>query len=213
MNPENTPARERWDRFIVFEGIDGSGRTTQRNLLADFLAERSIPLFSTAEPTNSEIGRMIRRVLAGDLLVRPETLAYLYATDRHEHLYGAGGVRERLHAGELVICDRYLFSSLAYQGRSCGADLPERLNLGFPLPTLLVYFDMPPEQAFSRIAGRETPDIFEKRDFLSEVSESYEGVLGRFESQGLDILRIDGSLPIQEVALQVREAVLAVIEP
>ncbi len=212
MTAEDTPFREVWERFVVFEGIDGTGTTTQRNLLSEALTDKSIPFHSTAEPTGSEIGRMIRRILAGDLRVRPETLAYLYATDRNEHLYGEGGIREHLQSGKLVVCDRYLYSSLAYQGCSSGKELPDRLNLGFPLPSLLVYFELPPDRALNRISGRGSPDIFERRDFLTEVSKAYEDVLSRFSGQGTEILRIDGSRSIPDIAREIRDAVLPLVE-
>lgn len=212
MKSQQGRSREVWDRFIVFEGIDGTGTTTQRNLLSRWLESRSIPFHSTAEPTDSEVGRMIRRVLAGELRVRPETLAYLYATDRNEHVFGDGGIRDHLQAGRVVVCDRYLFSSLAYQGCSCGPELPERLNRGFPLPSLLIYFQLSPDHAVSRISGRGTPDLFERSDFLSEVSRAYEGILDRFAAQGLKILRIDGSRPIPEIAEKIRDAVLSAVE-
>lgn len=212
MNVESTPSREVWERFVVFEGIDGTGTTTQRNLLSETLTDKSIPFHSTAEPTGSEIGRMIRRVLSGDLHLRPETLAYLYATDRNEHLYGDGGIQEHLRSGKLVVCDRYFFSSLAYQGCSCGKELPERLNRGFPLPSLLVYFELPPDHALSRISGRGTPDIFERREFLTEVATAYEDILARFPAPGLDILRIDGSRSIPDIAREIRDAVLSLVE-
>lgn len=209
MTSKPNRTREVWERFIVFEGIDGTGTTTQRNLLSETLAGRSMPFHSTAEPTDSEIGRLIRGVLAGDVRMGPETLAYLYAADRNEHLYGPGGIRDHLRAGEFVICDRYIFSSLAYQGCTCGPELPDRLNQGFPLPSLLIYFYIPPERAISRISGRGAPDLFERGEFLSEVSRAYEGILARFTSRGMRILRVDGSRSIPEVAEEIREAVLS----
>ena len=212
MKIRSAGSREVWDRFIVFEGIDGTGTTTQRNLLSEALEKRSIRFHSTAEPTDSDIGRMIRKVLAGDIHVLPETLAFLYATDRNEHVFGMGGIREQLEADTLVICDRYLFSSLAYQGCSCGPELPERLNQDFPLPSLLVYFDLPPDHAISRISGRGVPDIFEQSDFLSRVSRAYDEILNRYADLGLKILRIDGSRSIPEVAEDVFRAVLSSIE-
>ncbi len=212
MKYQATASREVWDRFIVFEGIDGTGTTTQRNLLSETLRTRSIPFHSTAEPTDSEIGRLIRKILAGDVRVRPETLAYLYATDRNEHIFGEGGIREHLDAGEVVVCDRYFFSSLAYQGSACGPELPERLNQGFPLPSLLVYFELSPDRALSRISGRGVPDIFERGDFLSQVSRAYEDILNRCADQGLRVIRIDGSRTIPEVADDIQRAVLSAIE-
>lgn len=209
MNTEKNLSRKILKRFVVFEGIDGTGTTTQMNILSRRLSDLDVPYFCTAEPTDSPVGAMIRRALSGDYPVRPETLAYLYATDRNEHLYGENGIQNQLLSGKLVISDRYFFSSLAYQGFSCGSELPERLNSGFPLPSLLVYFELSPETAFNRISNRGVPDIFERREILSEVAAAYERILKRFSSEGLEILRIDGSLPITAVSDLIWSAIFA----
>ena len=211
MSVPNSPSRPILERFVVFEGIDGTGTTTQLNILSRSLASLGIPFLTTAEPTDSELGKMIRRVLSGEYPVSPETLAFLYATDRNEHIFGNGGVREQIEFGKLVVCDRYFFSSLAYQGCTCGIDLPERLNQSFPLPSLLIYFELSPDAALERVSSRGTPDIFERREFLREVSESYDRILDRFSKEGLKILRVDGSRPIPEISERIKAAVLSLI--
>ncbi len=112
-------------KFIVFEGLDGAGTTTQLHLLEKNLKEAGVTVFATAEPTDSAIGRLIRSVLRKEISVEPKTLAMLYATDRYEHLYGKGGIIEHLDAGDTVICDRYLYSSIAYQSITCGINNPQ----------------------------------------------------------------------------------------
>lgn len=209
MKQETGCSRQILEKFVVFEGIDGTGTTTQLNILSRTLAQRGVPHFMTSEPTDSELGRIIRRVLSGSYPMTPETLAYLYATDRNEHIFGAGGILENIRSGKFVVSDRYLFSSLAYQGISCGNDLAERLNRGFPLPSLLVYFELSPETALERISARGAPDMFERREFLRSVSNAYERILERYSSEGLSILRVDGSLSIPKVTDLVWNAVAA----
>ena len=133
---------EKLGNFAVFEGLDGSGTSTQLRLLEQKLAGRAIqnPVFlATYEPTDGAIGKLIRSVLKKDIVIRAETLARLFAADRGEHLYAAGGIIERCRRGELVICDRYTLSSLVYQGIECGIELPRSLNSSFPSPELLLF--------------------------------------------------------------------------
>ena len=106
--------------FAVFEGPDGSGRSTQLALLKNrFDAEERVDAaFFTREPTGGELGKLIRRALAGVVPAHPDTLSFLFAADCNEHLYGAGGIVEAIEGGKAAFCDRYLFSSIVYQGRA-----------------------------------------------------------------------------------------------
>ena len=157
--------------FIVFEGIDGAGTTTQLNILKDKL--KSKPSWFTAEPTTKETGVFLRKVLKGDIVLHPDTTARLFAADRCEHLYGKDGILEHTQKGELVICDRYLFSNLAYQSSECGSSLPEELNKSFPLPQIVFYFDISPDISINRITGRGVTEIYEKKDFLEKTRANY----------------------------------------
>ncbi|MCX7025625.1 MAG: dTMP kinase [Spirochaetes bacterium] len=186
--------------FIVFEGIDGTGTTTQIRELVGTLRRRGMRVWATAEPTSSPIGMLIRGMLRGETPARPETIAYLFAADRHEHLFGQGGIVERSGGGEIVVCDRYLFSSLAYQGSTCGKDLPERLNRDFPLPSLVFHFRVDPETSLERVKSRGSIEIFEHIEFQHRVSEAYEGVFGDFAGSGMKIVGVDAGKPIAETA-------------
>jgi len=104
------------DRFIVFEGIDGSGTTTQLNRLLKFCSDHKIKAIGTQEPTSSPIGLLIREFLSRKEEFAEETIIRLFATDRCQHVYGKDGVIKNIEEGFLVCSDRYLFSSLAYQG-------------------------------------------------------------------------------------------------
>jgi len=196
------------NNFVVFEGCDGSGTTTQLTTLEDFFQQNGNrlslpPLYKTNEPTNGSIGKVIRSFLRKELALLPETVALLFAADRNEHLYGSGGIAERCARGELVVSDRYLPSSLVYQGLVCGEELPARLNRDFPGPELLVFFDIDPETAQRRMAGRDVREVYEYLDFQIRIRERYKSLLPRFASQGVQVEIIDASPPAEEVAGQV----------
>ena len=198
------------DNFVVFEGVDGSGTSTQIGLLRERFGPgglRDPVLHATAEPTDGAIGRLIRRALGKDPAMLPTTLAGLFAADRNEHLYAPGGIRERCLRGELVVCDRYVLSSLAYQGIECGDGLPRALNSGFPAPALLLFFDLDPLAAQERMRGRESLDIFENLDFQLRVRDRYLALLDEYRSLGAAVRTIDAAQNPEKVALDVWSAV------
>lgn len=204
----NNPVMTIIHNFAVLEGGDGSGTTTQLELLGKRFAGPGLPSFhATREPTGGPIGVLIRRVLKGEIPLLPETAARLFAADRNEHLYGPGGVVERCGRGELVASDRYTPSSLVYQGIACGDELPASLNASFPLPELLIFFDLESETALKRIASRPEKDIYEYLDFQIQVRARYKALFPRYEKEGVRVEYIDASLPPQEIAEQVWRAV------
>ena len=169
--------------FIVFEGLDGSGKSTQAAILADRLYHDGHAVWLTAEPTEQEIGRHIRAILQGEYRVPPETLAVLYAGDRFEHLYRpqSGIMAHCGEIGEWVVCCRYIFSSLAYQGLTCDETLVANLNRDFPLPAHLIYLDLSPEESRQRRLSRSVDDIFEAQlQFQSRVYERYRQILAHY---------------------------------
>ncbi len=186
-----TAERSILKRFIVLEGGDGAGTTTQLRILGEALRRAGIAHWITAEPTDLPEGRLIRRVLSGELPRDPGTLARLFAADRNEHLRGKDGILRRLERGEAVVCDRYVLSSLAYQGVACGPELPALLNADFPLPELLIYFDIAPEESVGRLASRESLDIFEDIPFQEKVRAAYRAELARYASSGMRIETLD----------------------
>jgi dTMP kinase len=194
-------------RFIVLEGVDGAGTTTQLARIDEALSLAGVAHWKTAEPTGRPEGRLIRSILGGELGADPGTVAHLFAADRHEHLFGSGGIVERLGRGEAVVCDRYVLSSLAYQGVACGWDLPYALNRGFPLPELLIFFDVEPELSMGRIGHRGKREIYEELPFQERVRKAYEDALRHFEGSPMRVLRVDASLPVQEVGALVLDAV------
>ncbi len=190
--------------FIVFEGIDGAGTSTQIDLLKNS-PERD-KFFFTTEPTDSPTGLFLRQMLQGKVTLDPKTSAFLFAADRNEHLYGSSGsncgIVEQCNSGKIVVSDRYLFSSLTYQSVTCGDELPRMLNSKFPLPEILFFFEIDPEISLKRVDGRGEREIYEKIDFLRATENRYVQVVEEYEKMntGMKIVRLDASKPVEEVA-------------
>ena len=207
FNPMKTVTQPHLERFIVFEGGDGAGTTTQLKILGRSLERSGVPHWITSEPTDHPEGLLIRRILAGELSRDPGTLARLYAADRNEHLRGKGGILEHLDRGDTVVCDRYIFSSLAYQGVACGPELPFELNSGFPLPKLLIFFDIQPSLSMERLSSRSSLDIFEELPFQEKVHIAYKEAIGRYYDSGMSVVIVDASRPVEIVASAIRSAI------
>ena len=185
--------------FIVFEGIDGAGTSTQLKLLSEKYSEN---IYITAEPTEFETGIFLRKMLKGDFPLDSKTAAFLFAADRNEHLFGKGGIKEQTEKNKIVACDRYIFSSLAYQSVSCGWDLPYKLNEDFPLPEILFFFEIDPEISLQRIQGRGFTEIYEKLDYLKKTEEQYLKVISFFEKKHpeMKIVRVNACDSIEKTA-------------
>ena len=190
--------------FAVFEGLDGTGTTSQLRLLQEAFATRGLQnaVCFTCEPTGGSIGRLTREALSGAAGFDQKTIAYLFGADRCEHIYGKGGVIEQLQAGKAVFSDRYLFSSLAYQGLAAGIELARAINAPFPLPEYLFFFDLPVKTAMERIEKRDIPrEIYEKEAFQQQVAEEYRSILDYYTETAPDmrIIHIDASETIAEI--------------
>ncbi len=198
--------------FIVFEGIDGAGTTTQLKRLAHNLGEQNV--WTTAEPTDAETGRFLRRMLRGEFSVTEETAAYLFAADRCEHIFGKGGVKEQAESGKIVLCDRYFFSSLAYQSVSCGKDLPALLNSPFPLPELLLYFKIDPQISLSRVEKRGgTKEIYEKLEFQRRTAALYDQVMSEYKGSkgsGMNLVEVDAAATMDDIEAFILKTVQAI---
>lgn len=188
--------------FIVFEGIDGAGTTTQIKKLEERLGADKV--FRTAEPTTNETGKFIRRMLKGEFSVDEKTASYLFAADRCEHIFGKNGVIQQTQEGKIVISDRYFFSSLAYQSVTCGKEIPELLNSPFPLPEYLFYFKINPEVSLARVNSRgESKEIYEKIDFQKKTAALYDAVMEEYKGpkgSGMKLIEVDASKSIEEIS-------------
>jgi dTMP kinase len=188
------------DRFIVLEGLDGAGTTTQLRLAAEKLAADGRPHFCTSEPTDHPLGLLIREVLTHRRSVHPTTLALLFAADRAEHLLAAGGgILNHLERGELVISDRYLFSSLAYQSLDCDFEYVRALNAEFPLPRDVVFLDTPVRESQRRLGGREGLELFDGAEIQDRILENYRRGFALYRDSGLRLHVLDGTLPPAEI--------------
>jgi dTMP kinase len=187
------------ENFAVFEGGDSSGTTSQLELLKEHLRNMAVPFLATFEPTDGPIGRLIRSALKKEISVGNKSLAMLFAADRNEHVFGPSGVAERCAKGELVVSDRYVLSSLAYQGVECGDDFPMILNSSFPAPELLFFFDIDPKIAIDRIKNRPSPEIFEYLEFQVKVREKYLNLLNFYRDSDVKVTIIDAAESREEI--------------
>jgi dTMP kinase len=201
-----------WDNpvlpgFIVFEGLDGAGTTTQAQRLHRFLDTEGEEAVHTWEPTDFLTGKTIRALLHGPEFAEPWTLALLFAADRYEHLHRPDtGILSNLKAGKVVVSDRYLFSSLAYQGSFADFSAVESLNHQFPLPEHLIFIDTPRDTALQRLATRKTRDSLEHESVQVRAEYTYRGVISDFERAGrIQVHRIDGDLDVETISGQIRE--------
>lgn len=195
------------ENFVVFEGIDGSGTSTQLSYLKEKYSQKK--LFFTAEPTNSPIGLCIRNILKGDLVVSDSTMAYLFAADRNEHIYGQNGIIEKQKEGFTVFSDRYLFSSLAYQNPLCPIGLPQKLNENFPLPEYLFYFDIDPEDSLNRVKNRGETEIYETLAIQKQTAAEYKKILTFYKKtnyKSMKIIEIDAKKSIEEVHKKIMDS-------
>ena len=194
--------------FIVLEGLDGAGTTTQSRLLAEALRADGHAVHETREPSDGPVGVQIRQALrsrvvrrGGDRLT-PETIALLFAADRVDHV--ADEVRPALDAGRIVVSDRYVHSSIAYQGSELPVDWVVSIDARAPAADLVVFVDVPVETCLARIDGRGERELFERREFLEAVVARYEEA---FTLRPDPVVRVDGSRSIDAV----HEAIVAAV--
>ncbi|MGC9099531.1 MAG: dTMP kinase [Candidatus Micrarchaeia archaeon] len=159
--------------FIVFEGLDGAGSTTQASLLESYFKSEGRKVLLTKEPTQGIVGGMIRAVLRGDLSISNEMLQLLFAADRSYHVDKE--VEPALNKNYVVISDRYLFSSIAY-GSASGLDKDwlKKINEKFRLPDISILIDVSPNTCIKRISeNRFSVELFEKEESLRKVRQEY----------------------------------------
>lgn len=190
--------------IIAIEGIDGSGKSTQAELLRKRMCENNIKCVLTNEPSGGEIGSLIREVLAGKSNVDPRVLAHLFAADRLDHLLNSqSDVNLEMSKNTFFIIDRYYLSSFAYQTDAFGLELLAALNavaLRFFKPLCHVFIDVSPKTALNRIRLRGSDrDLYENEQTLIKIRESYLEVFDRLSAEE-NIVVIDGSRDISCVS-------------
>ena len=200
--------------FITLEGPEGSGKTTAVEATVKALEEKGYQIVRTREPGGTPISEQIREVILDkrNTSMDPRTEALLYAASRRQHLVEK--VWPALKEGKIVICDRYLDSSLAYQGGARGLGVDNVLNVNLfatenTFPDLTLLFDIKPEEGLKRIAANASREVnrldLEKLEFHNKVRETFLSLAKRYPER---FVIIDASKSREEVAKATLEAIL-----
>lgn len=204
-------------RFIVVEGLDGSGKSTQISALAQNLQARGYEVFLTAEPTDYETGAYIRRILSESLSKNMYLQAALFLADRLEHItHPEHGIKKQLEKGKTVICDRYYYSSFAYQGTQSDMDWVMDINLNCAeilRPDMCVFLDVDPMTCKTRLdCSRAKLELYEKDvEILRSVRQNFLDVFRRLqESENIRVIKADREQ--SAVAKDVLHAALEVLD-
>jgi dTMP kinase len=206
--------------FIVFEGIDGSGTSTQAEMLKNYFLTNKNSCHLTCEPSDGPIGNMIRQAFKGRLNLSKgknpyvidgnlfdEQMAYLFAADRHDHLYNEiDGVVKLINEGVTVISTRYYFSSYTYHCNSeADFELVTNLNSRFPKPDLVIYLDNTVDVSMDRMRSRVFKDEYENEKKLALVKCNYDKVFKQYEGE---ILFVDATKSIANIHNLIVEKIL-----
>ncbi|MBE5729548.1 dTMP kinase [Candidatus Parvarchaeota archaeon] len=173
-------------KLIVFEGLDGAGLRTQATLLEVYLKEKKYRTLLTSEPTNGLIGGLIRSRLQGEIKLSNRTLQLLFSADRAQHVEEV--IQPAINSNKIVICDRYIFSTLAYGYASkLNYRWLRQLNLSFRLPDLGILLDVKPSVSLGRISSSVSSfEIFNKEKELSDVRKAFMMIASNFHLKVID---------------------------
>jgi dTMP kinase len=197
--------------FIAFEGIDGSGKSFQVQLLAESLEKAGHKVYSTFEPTDSRIGSIIKDIFKHKMEADHRVIAGLYVADRLDHLLNkTNGILKKLEEGYTVITDRYYFSSYAYQGTHMSQDWvidANSLSAQLLRPDLNIYIDILPDIAITRInKGRSSMELYETKENLQQVREKYLEAFEKLRSEET-LFITDGNRPAELIAKDIWQEV------
>ena len=177
--------------FIVLEGIDGAGTTSQAEKLVEWLKLNQYQAHITQEPSTGVIGRLTRQALRGEAighgqrLLPAESIALLFAADRADHWYNE--IEPKLERGEVVVCDRYLYSSLAYQGLELPESWVHSLNMLYPQPDLLLFIEVDPTIAAQRRGQRGLEaDRYEVDELQKQIAQRYSKICKEYNAEFID---------------------------
>ncbi len=198
-------------KFIVMEGLDGSGKTTQLRLLEEHLQKRGQVVDVTAEPTVSALGGMLRDALCDYTHRSSCEIAALFMADRVQHnVNPVWGIQKLLGLGHTVLCDRYYYSSMAYQGSLCDWDWVADMNLNCPeirKPDLCIFLDVDYARSLERMqsGNRTYLEIYENAESLLKTRQSYFRAFEQLRERD-NIVIIDAARSVEEVAAEVMAA-------
>lgn len=203
-------AQRKKGKFIAFEGIDGSGKSTQVQLLTKRLKENHIDCYATMEPTHAPIGTYLREILMGRRKADPRVTAFLFAADRLDHLLNEeNGIAAKVSGGTTVITDRYYFSSYAYHSGDMPMDQVIRINeqsQEILRPTVTVFIDIDADTAMERILrNRDHQELFEKKSKLAEVRLNYFEAFDKLKDTE-EIIVVNGNGTPEEIAEDIWDA-------
>lgn len=199
--------------FIAFEGIDGSGKSSQVRLLAEKLTADGYSVYTTFEPTNHPIGKMIREIFSHKMTADERTIAALFLADRFEHLLNdADGIVKKLSEGFIVITDRYYLSSYAYHGVHVPIDWVIASNkpcAEIRKPDINIFIDITPEESMQRIHQRKG-DI-ERYETLENQRNVYNKYMEAIEKvkENENIIFVNGAQSIQDLSNDIYQIIRA----
>ena len=200
-------------KFIVVEGLDGTGKTTQIKILAEYLKGKGEAVEMTAEPTSHPTGKLIRKILSGEVPATPWSLAALFLSDRIVHNKNdEDGIEKLLSEGKTVISDRYYYSTFAYQGHETDLDWAMKMHYDCPeirRPDLVLFLTMAPEKCVERIRANrpeEAIEIYENVESLTKISCKFDTVFDILKDRE-NIVYIDADGTVEEVSARLFEAV------
>ena len=190
--------------FIAFEGLDGSGLSTQSELLRDFLRKNNKDVLLTKEQTDGVIGGLIKSTLKRHFSTSPLSLQFLFTADRAHHLNSE--IEPALDEGKIVISDRYIFSTIAFGGLNLDIDFLKTINSKFKAPDITFIIDTPPEVCFERLKrSRFHLELFEDMQKTQKIRENYLSLKDFFPN----VYVINGNRNQEEIAEEVQKIVIS----
>lgn len=194
-------------KFIVFEGIDGSGKSTQIKMLRQKLRKKGIKTIATKEPTDGPIGAMLRQILSGRMEADYKVIAALFLADRIDHLVNKNdGIIKHIESGTTVICDRYYLSSYAYQSDVLSMEWLLNANsvcADMLKPTCHIFIDIDPEVSLERVTeNRSSTEIYENIEKLRDARNKYLKCIDIIKDRET-IIKVDGSKNIRNLSNEI----------
>ncbi len=200
------------NRFIVVEGLDGSGKSTQIKMLKEYLESKGEKVYMTAEPSEGRIGKTLREMLSEDIPTDMYFQAGMFLADRIDHCTNPeNGIKKMLEEGYTVISDRYYYSTFAYQGTKSDMDYIMKINLDCPAilrPDVCIFLDLNPEICKGRIdTNRGKTEMYEKNiEVMKSIRKNFLDVLNSLnDRENIKIINAEGS--IEDIQKAIREAV------